>query len=152
MNHQSHLNDGEPADAGEDSSIKVLRPICDVEREGDDGLEPPEEEQFGARNPRKMLDPKLPTQREMEEHCLTHLPYRNWCTHCVLGKGRAAPHYKRTTREDSLVEVHFDYCFMSTADQPLVTILMAKERGSKMCMATMVPMKGASIEFPARRA
>ena len=41
---------------------------------------------------------------------------------------------------------------MSTADQPLVTILMAKERGSKMCMATMVPMKGASIEFPARRA
>ena len=40
---------------------------------------------------------------------------------------------------------------MSTLDQPLVTILMAKERESKMCMATMVPMKGGSIEFPARR-
>ena len=60
MNHQSHLSDGAPADAGEDSSMKVLRPICDVEREGDDGLEPPEEEQSGARNPRMMLDPKLP--------------------------------------------------------------------------------------------
>jgi hypothetical protein len=119
-------------------------------REGDE-LEPPEEEQFGTRNPRRMLDPKLPSQREIEEHSLTHLPYRNWCAHCVLGKGRAAPHFKRSEREDSLAEVHFDYCFMSTVDQPLVTILMAKERESKMCMATMVPMKGASIECPARR-
>ena len=41
---------------------------------------------------------------------------------------------------------------MSTVDQPVVIILMAKERESKMCMATMVPMKGAPIEFPTRRA
>ena len=114
-------------------------------------LEPPEEEQFGARKPRAVLDPKLPSQREIDEHSLTHLPYRNWCTHCVLGKGKAAPHFKRASREDSLPEVHFDYCFMSTAGQPLVTILMAKERETRMCMATMVPMKGGSIEFPARR-
>ena len=114
-------------------------------------MEPPEEEQFGTRNPRKLLDPKLPPQREVEEHCLTHLPYRNWCSHCVQGKGKSAPHFKRASREDSLSEVHFDYCFMSTAGQPLVTILVAKERGTKMCMATMVPMKGGGIEFPARR-
>ena len=114
-------------------------------------MEPPEEEQFGTRNPRKLLDPKLPSQREVEEHCLTHLPYRNWCSHCVQGKGKSAPHFKRASREDSLPEVHFDYCFMSTAGQPLVTILVAKERETKMCMATMVPMKGGSIEFPARR-
>ena len=117
----------------------------------DDELEPPEEEQFGVRNSRRVLDPKLPSQKEIDEHCLTHLPYRNWCTHCVFGKGRAAPHFKRQEREDSLAEVHFDYCFMSTAEQPLVTILMGKERESKMSMATMVPMKGASVEFPARR-
>ena len=48
-------------------------------------------------------------------------------------------------------EIHFDYCFMSTVDQPTVTILVAKERETRMCMATMVPMKGGSIEFPARR-
>ena len=151
MNHRPPINGDEPAEAGDDS-IKVLRPVNPVEKEGEDELEPPEEEQFGMRNPRRVLDPKLPSQREVEEHNLTHLPYRNWCKHCVFGKGRAAPHYKRTKREDSLAEIHFDYCFMSTADQPLVTILMAKERESKMCMATMVPMKGASIEFPARRA
>ena len=40
MNHECPPDDGEPADAGEDSSIKVLRPIFDIEREGEDGLEP----------------------------------------------------------------------------------------------------------------
>ena len=110
--------------------FEVIRPLNDVATEETLGdpreLEPPEEEQFGARNPRKMLDPKLPSQREIEEHSLIHLPYRNWCAHCVLGKGKSAPHYKRASREDSLPEVHFDYCFMSTAGQPLVTILMAR--------------------------
>ena len=152
MNHRPSINGDEPATAG-DALTGVLRPVNPVEREGEDGwLEPPEEEQFGTRNPRRVLDPKLPSQREVDEHNLTHLPDRNWCKHCVFGKGRHAPHYKRTEREDSLAEIHFDYCFMSTAGQPLVTILMGKERESKMSMASMVPMKGASIEFPARRA
>ena len=40
---------------------------------------------------------------------------------------------------------------MSTEGNPLATILVAKEKTSKMSMATVVPMKGGSIEFPARR-
>ena len=114
-------------------------------------MESPEEEQFGIRNSRRVLDPKLPSQKEIDEHCLTHLPYRSWCKHCVFGKGRAAPHFRRQEREDSLAEVHFDYCFMSTAEQPTETILVARERESKMTMATVVPMKGGSIEYPAKR-
>ena len=129
MNHRPPINGDEPADAGGDSTT-VLRPINPIEKEGDDELEPPEEEQFGMRNPRRVLDPKLPSQREVEEHNLTHLPYRNWCKHCVFGKGRAAPHYKRTKREDSLAEIRFDYCFMSTVDQPLVTIVENKSNSN----------------------
>ena len=131
MNHRLPINGDRPAEAGGDSN-KIARPINDVEKVDGEDLELPEEEQFGMRNPRRMLDPKLPSQREVEEHNLTHLPYRNWCTHCVFGKGRAAPHYKRAKREDSLAELHFDYCFMSTEGQPKVTILMGKERESKM--------------------
>ena len=40
---------------------------------------------------------------------------------------------------------------MATDDKPLATVLVAKETTSKMVMATMVPMKGASIEFPVKR-
>ena len=27
-----------------------------------------------------------PTKEEFERHCLTHLPYRNWCPICVQAK------------------------------------------------------------------
>ena len=98
MSHQSTSDGGRPAEAGGDSE-NVLRLINPIEKEGEgDVLEPAEEEQFGTRNPRRMLDPKLPSQREVDEHNLTHLPYRNWCKHCVFGKGRHAPHFKRTER------------------------------------------------------
>ena len=39
-------------------------------------------------NVKKLIDPRLPTQREVEDHCLTHLPYRNWCPICVKAKGK----------------------------------------------------------------
>ena len=33
---------------------------------------------------RKLLDPRLPNKEEVKEHELSgHLPYRNWCPHCV---------------------------------------------------------------------
>ena len=48
----------------------------------------------GARKPMFVQDPKLPSQREREEHQMTHLPYRSWCSHCVRGKGKEAPHLR----------------------------------------------------------
>ena len=62
-----------------------------------------------------------------------------------------APHFKQKHREDGLPEVHFDYCFMSTHGSPLATILVAREKSTKMTLATVVPMKGASVEYPVRR-
>ena len=111
----------------------------------------PREREFGLRNPRKLQDPKLPSKKEVEDHNFAgHMPYRNWCTFCVMGRGKATPHRKQS-REDGLPELHLDYCFMGTKDGPKATILVAKETISKMVLATMVPMKGASIEFPVKR-
>ena len=50
-----------------------------------------------------------------------------------------------------MMEVHLDHCFMSTHGSPMCTILVAKEKSSKMTLATMVPMKGAPLEYPVRR-
>ena len=130
---------------------KVLRPLCDIEVRPEDVLEAPPEQEYGIRNPRKLLDPKMPSRQEVEEHCLTHLPYRNWCSCCVQGKGKSAQHFKRRSSTDGLAEVHFDYCFMSTEGHPLATVLVAKERGTKMGLSTMVPMNWGSIAFPTRR-
>ena len=111
----------------------------------------PREKEFGLRSPRKLQDPKLPSKKEVEDHnILGHMPYRSWCTLCVMGRGKASPHCKQM-REDGLPELHIDYRCMATVDKPLATILVAKETTSKMIMATMVPMKGASTEFPVKR-
>jgi len=50
---------------------------------GDEDLEEEESGSSEAAKVKKMLDPKLPSQSEVEEHMITHLPYRNWCEHCV---------------------------------------------------------------------
>ena len=129
----------------------TLSPLDDIEVDSGEEIEQPVDQEYGVRNPRQLLDPKLPSQKEVDEHCLTHLPYRNWCQHCVQGKGKMTPHSKHPSRIDGLTEVHFDYCFMSTKGEPLATVLVAKERTTKMSMATVVPMKGGSLEYPARR-
>ena len=98
------------------------------------------EEEFGVRTPRKMLD----------QHNLTHLPFRNWCAHCVEGKGTVTSHFKQY-REDGLPEVRLDYCFLSIKNSPLATVLVAKEKTTKIVMSTVVPMKGAFVELPVRR-
>ena len=37
--------------------------------------------------PAKALpQPKVPTAAEVAAHCLTHLPYRSWCPHCVASR------------------------------------------------------------------
>ena len=70
--------------------------------------EEPSEE---TRPMRKMLDPKLPTEEERDDHYKRHLPFRAWCRHCVRGRGNAEPHSKSKDDSEGLPEVHFDYCF-----------------------------------------
>ena len=61
---------------------------------GEETEEAENEGESGSRSVLKMLDPKLPSKAEREEHELTHLPYRNWCKYCVQGRGKEAPHKK----------------------------------------------------------
>ena len=35
-------------------------------------------------------DPKLPTPEQIEEHNCTHLPFRDWCSFCIMGRGRGS--------------------------------------------------------------
>ena len=64
--------------------------ICDdVEQEGQ------QEEEGEAVQPKVIWTPKRPTVKEVEEHNLTHLPFRNWCIFCVKGKSKDDPHRRK---------------------------------------------------------
>ena len=110
------------------------------------------DEDLGGRAPVKIKDPKMPSPAEVAEHNFTHLPYRSWCVHCVRGKGRAADHRKGQGDERGIREIHLDYCFFGDkGDEKTKTVLVAKDRDTKSVMCSMVPIKGSSHQFPARR-
>ena len=80
-----------------------------------------------------LVDPRRPTQKEIDEHYKTHLPYRNWCPICIQGKGRDADHRKALEEERGLSEYSFDYCFPGDEFGCKLTILAGKERNTGTC-------------------
>ena len=42
-----------------------------------------EEMDVGGRMPVRVKNPARPSEAEVAEHSLTHLPFRDWCPHCV---------------------------------------------------------------------
>ena len=59
----------------------------EISEDGED-----DEAECGTRRVKRMQDPRLPTQAEVKEHQLTHLPFRSWCHHCMKGGGKEMPH------------------------------------------------------------
>ena len=53
-----------------------------------------EEEAETAIKAKKVRKPNMPTQKEIEEHMLSHCPFREWCPHCVAGQSSCGYHLK----------------------------------------------------------
>ena len=100
-----------------------------IDTDGDTNLNDAEmmplEESEEAAKVRLLPSPTPPSRQEMLEHNISHMPFRSWCPHCVAGKGKAASHFKQE-RQDGMPEIHVDYCFLSTKNGPLATVLVAK--------------------------
>ena len=81
-----------------------------VQGPGDDG-----EDQEEAQQPRAVRDPGQPTQAMIDEHDLTHIPYRPWCDTCVRGKAKRKP--SRTISgaysESQCARVRIDYAYLT---------------------------------------
>ena len=66
---------------------------------------------------RPLPQPRLPSRQEVQEHELTHIPYRSWCVHCVRGAGRSDAHRRRARqdeeeREQLMTTWSIDYAFI----------------------------------------
>ena len=85
---------------------------------------------------------KLPSLAEIEEHNLTHLPYRNWCRHCVRGRGKESAHKAGTGDGGDVPELHLDYCFPGEEEAGKnLTVLVGRIRNTRMTMSSMIPSK-----------
>ena len=82
---------------------------CAPEDEHDLG-EPTTQE---AQAPKALMSPVTPTQQEIDEHYLNHLPYRNWCQCCVMGRAKEDPHKKvsEESRQAQIPTIGIDFGF-----------------------------------------
>ena len=56
--------------------------------------------------------PYTPTQQEVDEHYVDHVPPRSWCVHCANGFGREDAHHSESTSR-TLPVISFDYMFLT---------------------------------------
>ena len=104
----------------------------------DDGSEQPEDENplntdmtgdgdEEAQAAKPLTQPIQPTQAMIDEHNVSHLPYRPWCPACVRGKGKSMAHRYDRDKDDSLFPViSIDYI----ADHEM-PVLVVHDRASK---------------------
>ena len=61
--------------------------------DGEEELAPPDwRARAGPRN--------RPTQKERDKHEATHVPFRDWCAHCMMSRGRTHHHVTKRKSED----------------------------------------------------
>ena len=74
-----------------------------------------EEEEEEAEPHRPLRDPGMPSKEECEKHCITHIPPRPWCPHCLRGKGKNRPSLRLcgAYSENLVPRVRMDYDFLT---------------------------------------
>ena len=93
-----------------------------------------------------------PTRAQVEEHNATHLPFRSWCPFCVSGRRDGPAHHRSPELPDG-AEIGLDYCYIRRkGEESCVTILLFKERGTRVLRAWALSAKGVSTEEPAKLA
>ena len=116
--------------------------VCGEEEANDDEVEE-------ERKPKLLRSPGTPSRREVEEHELTHIPFRPWCPSCVCGRGINSPHKKIQRKEEREVPlIAADYGHLtSKADPEKPHFLVMRDRESGAEYATVVPHKGPGDEW-----
>ena len=62
--------------------------------------------------------PMRPSKDEVDAHIVTHTPYRDWCRHCVIGRGLNDQHRrgKSDFKVDDYPMITLDYGFLITKE------------------------------------
>ena len=120
---------------------------------------------------RPLTQPRLPSRQEVQEHELTHIPYRGWCVHCVRrGAGRSNAHRRRARQGEEEREQHMttwsiDYAFMIDSgdlcrrekmervgwDKTRDTVLVSEDLATGGIRAHLVSAKGNGDPWIARK-
>ena len=104
----------------------------------------------GAPRARARKQPPVPSAVEVEEHEITHYPYRAWCRFCVAASGRRDQHdrSRQSMQDDGVALIAIDYAYFTdgaweaTEMERATPILVAADQKHGMLMAEVVQAKG----------
>ena len=63
---------------------------------------------------RKLRSPYLPTLSELQQHRITHLPFRAWCPECVEALATEMARRLRAHERRDVLHISVDYFFLSS--------------------------------------
>ena len=90
---------------------------------------------------RLLPKPGTPSKAEWERHVESHMPFRDWCRHCVAERGLERRHQRHPAHDDQYPLVCIDYGYLSGDATPM---LVAKDRRTGMVFVLTVERKGAA--------
>ena len=111
--------------------IEPFDPPAEEDNAGGDPVRETEESETEARQAKAATIPARPSQKEVDNHMLTHLPYRAWCPHCVRGKAKGKPHPRDKDGSKTIPTMVLDYMFMhesqASGEERGMPILVTKD-------------------------
>ncbi len=138
------------------SSVQVSKVVDDgralLNTEGESEAPMPSDDTEAAK-PKALPTPSQPTKQEIEEHNITHLPYRSWCKHCVRGRGKSHAHHQLDAESSHVVpHVSFDYVFLGQDDEKTLPIILVRDHSTRTTYSHAVPCKGtSSSKYPEKQ-
>ena len=97
-------------------------------------------------------NPGDPTDKEVEEHNVTHLPHRSWCPVCVKARGKEEAH-KKVREQGEVPTVSMDYKSFGEAstEEDKVTMIVVKDETTGCVAAHVCEQKSAADKWVVER-
>ena len=142
----------EKVERNEETELNGVEEERDEMSDGE-GDEVDGEEELAAPDWRVRPGPRNePTQREREEHEATHVAFRDWLSHCMMGRSRTQHHVAKQKSEDQSRRpiIAMDHFFMKVESAPSVqaiteesiTCVAVKEDRHQNNMSSVALKKG----------
>ena len=91
--------------------------------------------------------PQQPTEQEVQEHNMTHIPFKPWCELCIAHKGRQDKHHRESHSSSTFSVVSFDFGYADRGTDDSLTVLFMHDRSTKMMHAVPTPARLRSLRM-----
>ena len=118
---------------GESQDTQVNREIEMNNEDIPEVCHPCSEESEEAKKAKGIQVSEAPSQKEVDEHMLTHIPFRSCCKSCAMGIGVSPPHRKMDKSKETIPTISIDYGILNEKHE-----IASEERNGMLILALRI--------------